>query len=314
MKEDLPLISIALCTYNGERFLAEQLDTLVGQTYPNLELVISDDCSKDKTWQILKAYEDRFPFVRLHQNTENLGYQKNFENTLKRCRGYYILISDQDDIWERDKISKLYQNMEGNLLIYHDSEFVDEKGKSLNMRMSDKLNMVAGTDPLPFLFFNCVSGHSMMFRKALLDHILPFPDAGVYDHYMAFVASGKGAVGYLPECLVKHRQHEGNSTDILGRKRPKSRLQVTKERMIRENSWLKICAETKDHPASPLAKKIYESGKGRTENFLNIRFGYLMWKHQEKLTLIPKNTSFKTLSFAIRQIWGIKAKSLVKSS
>ncbi|WP_158859290.1 glycosyltransferase family 2 protein [Lunatibacter salilacus] len=312
MNENLPLISIALCTYNGEKYLCEQLGTLVGQTYPNLEIIIVDDASTDQTWAILHEFAECYPSIRLFRNFTNLGYQKNFEKALGLCKGEYILISDQDDIWDKDKVTKLQHAVEDNLLIYHDSAFVDDSGNDLGMKMSDRLHMVEGNDPVPFLFFNCVSGHSMMFRRDLLEFVLPFPDIGVYDHYIAFVASGKGRIKYMPESLVGHRQHSGNSTDILGRKKGKSKLKVTQERMERENNWLKICSETKDHPANKFAKKIYESGKDRTHNFLNFRFGYLIWKYQNKLAYIPKNRSFKTLSFALRQIWGIKAKTLVK--
>ncbi len=312
MNEDLPLISIALCTYNGEKYLCEQLGTLVGQTYPNLEIIIVDDMSEDRSWSILNEFAACYPAIRLFRNPANLGYQKNFEKALGLCQGEYILISDQDDIWEKDKVSKLQKSVDDNLLIYHDSTFVDEAGNDLGLKMSDKLHMVAGNDPVPFLFFNCISGHSMMFRRDLLSMILPFPDNGIYDHYIAFVASGNGRIKYFPDPLVKHRQHQGNSTDILGRKKGKSRLKLTQERMVRENNWLKICSEAKGHPASKFAKEMYQCGKDRTHNFLNFRFGYLVWKHQEKLTYIPKNKSFKTLTFALRQIWGIKAKSLIK--
>jgi glycosyltransferase involved in cell wall biosynthesis len=314
MKPTDPLISIALCTYNGEKYLSEQLDTLVNQSYSHLEIVIVDDCSTDETWAILQDYAAADQKIRLYRNERNLGYQKNFERALGLCRGEYILISDQDDRWDLQKVVKLQRAIGGSLLIYHDSAFIAEEGTSLGMKMSDKLHMVSGNDPTPFLFFNCISGHSMMFRRDLLPHIAPFPDTGVYDHYIAFVASGRGHIGYLPECLVQHRQHGGNATDILGRKREKSRLKVTKDRMIRENNWFKICAETEDHPLNNLAGKMYASAKNRTDNYLNLRFGYLVWKYQEKLTRIPRNNSFKTLSFALRQIWGLKAKTLVKKS
>ncbi len=312
-KKDFPLISIALCTYNGARYLPDQLDTLVQQTYPNLEIVAVDDNSSDDTWNILQEYTNRYSYFNIYRNPKNLGYQQNFEKALKSCSGEFLAISDQDDIWKADKIQQLYDNIDENIMIYHDSEFIDEKGQLLNMKMSDKLNMVEGSDPIPFLFFNCVSGHSLMFRKSLLEAILPFPNVGIYDHYIAFTASSIGKIKYLSKSLVLHRQHIGNSTDILGRKKSKSRMQVTLERMNRENNWLKTCAEvSKSKPASRLADMLYKSAKNRTNNLFNFRFGFLVWKYQNTLMLIPQNKDFRTLSFAIRQIWGAKMKSLVK--
>ncbi len=80
--ENTPLISIALCTYNGERFLREQLDSLVDQDYPTLEIVVSDDSSSDQTALILQEYSNRFPFLKVYRNEKNLGYVKNFERSL----------------------------------------------------------------------------------------------------------------------------------------------------------------------------------------------------------------------------------------
>lgn len=314
MSANLPLISIALCTYNGEKYLCEQLGTLVGQTYPNLEIVVVDDASTDQTWTILNEFADCYPSIRLFRNTTNLGYQKNFERALKHCQGEYLLISDQDDIWEKEKVTKLLAAVEENLMIYHDSVFIDEHGESIGMKMSDKFNMVDGNDPTPFLFLNCVSGHSIMFRRDLLEHVVPFPDRGMYDHYIAFIATTRGSIKYLSETLVKHRRHQGNSTDILERKKPNSRLKVTQDRMIRENNWLKICSETKDHPISELAGRFYDCGQNRTENYFNFKFGYMVWKNQAKLTIIEKNANYRSLTFALRQVWGLRAKKLIKTS
>lgn len=138
MSANLPLISIALCTYNGEKYLCEQLGTLVGQTYPNLEIVVVDDASTDQTWTILNEFADCYPSIRLFRNTTNLGYLRNFERALKHCQGEYLLISDQDDVWEKEKVTKLLAAVEENLMIYHDSVFIDEHGESIGMKMSDK--------------------------------------------------------------------------------------------------------------------------------------------------------------------------------
>ena len=103
-KENIPLVSIALCIYNGERFLKEQLETLVNQTYKNIEIVAVDDCSTDSSVLILETYKAKYPFINIHRNARNLGYVKNFEKAISLCKGDFIALSDQDDIWDPDKI------------------------------------------------------------------------------------------------------------------------------------------------------------------------------------------------------------------
>src|ERR1700739_3468336 len=113
------LVSIALCTYNGEAYIKEQLDSLIDQTYPNCEIIIVDDCSKDGTVGVLKQYADKYPQIKLHINSENLGYTKNFEKAIRLCNGEYIALCDQDDTWDKNKISILIDQIGNNILIYH---------------------------------------------------------------------------------------------------------------------------------------------------------------------------------------------------
>ncbi|UZD22898.1 glycosyltransferase [Algoriphagus halophytocola] len=309
----LPLISIALCPYNGCKYLRPQLDSLVNQTYPNLEISVYDDCSTDETPSIIQEYAKEFPQIKVHQNSRNLGYQENFSANFKACKGVLIAPSDQDDIWALDKIEKLYQILKDHILVYHDSELIDEKGKSKGIKMSTKLNFVSGMNPKSFLFFNCVSGHSMLFRKDLLDHIFPFPKKGFYDHWIAFVASHYGSIDYHQECLVKYRQHQHNLTDILGSKSKETKLQVTCSRIQRENDWLEICAAYEKQISGPgFANNLYAQGKNRDSNYFNFRFGYTIWKYQNDLLHIPRQKPKRRLGFAIRQIWGLKTKTLFK--
>src|SRR5689334_6476928 len=104
---DRPLISIVLCTFNGARFLEDQVESILNQTYPNIELLISDDASIDESIIILKKYEHH-PLVKLFYNKQNVGFAKNFETAAMLTKGNYIAFSDQDDIWLPDKIEKLY--------------------------------------------------------------------------------------------------------------------------------------------------------------------------------------------------------------
>ncbi|WP_026953657.1 glycosyltransferase family 2 protein [Algoriphagus vanfongensis] len=311
--QSFPLISIAMCTYNGARYLRPQLDSLINQTYPNLEISVFDDCSSDETVSIVQEYMEKHPQIKLHRNPINLGYQGNFAANFKACQGELIAPCDQDDVWALDKLEKLFHILKDNMLVYHDSELIDEQGKSMGISMRTKLNFVRGKNPLPFLFFNCVSGHSMLFRKDLLDYIFPFPQKGFYDHWMVFVASHYGTIDYHDECLVQYRQHQKNLTDILGAKRKETKLQTTISRIQRENDWLEICAAYEQQVMGPgFNSSLYEQGKNRASNFFNFRFGYTIWKYQNDLLHIPKQKPKRRLGFAIRQIWGMKTKTLFK--
>ena len=99
-----PTVSIILCTYNGARFIREQLDSIVAQTYPLLEVIIQDDGSTDDTVAICNEYAARFPYIKVRRNEHNLGFNLNFKSAAMRAQGDFVAISDQDDVWMADKI------------------------------------------------------------------------------------------------------------------------------------------------------------------------------------------------------------------
>src|SRR6478609_835146 len=138
-----PLISIVLCSYNGAKFIDEQIQSLLQQTYPNLEIIISDDASTDGTQAILKKYKTHPAFKIFLQQT-NLGPIKNVAFALQQAIGSFIAFCDQDDIWLPQKIETLHAQIGDDLLVYCDSELVDEHGQSLHKKISDVRNMYTG--------------------------------------------------------------------------------------------------------------------------------------------------------------------------
>lgn len=109
-----PLISIALATYNGEKYLEDQLNSIYTQTYKNIEVAVTDDCSTDKTVEILEQYSKSHG-LKYFVNTENLGFVKNFEKAISLCEGDFIALSDQDDVWEKDEIGILVNKIGSKL-------------------------------------------------------------------------------------------------------------------------------------------------------------------------------------------------------
>lgn len=220
------LVSIAVCTYNGEKYLRPQLESLIKQTYPNLEIIVADDCSSDRTIEILEEYQNKYTFFKYFQNKTNLGYKKNFENAVLKCSGEYIALCDQDDIWDANKILAQVSNIGNAAMIYHDSEFIDSLGQPLYRKMSDVLTLYEGTSPFPFILTNCVSGHALLFKRQLLSEIIPFDENIYHDRWIAFVASINGGIKLIPEALVQYRQHDTSETDILKLKKSKKSIKA----------------------------------------------------------------------------------------
>jgi glycosyltransferase involved in cell wall biosynthesis len=212
-------ISIAMCTYNGEKYLKEQIDSILKQTYENFELIITDDGSQDKTVELINTYVLNDSRVKLFENELNLGFMKNFEKAISLCTGDYIALSDQDDVWKENKLETLIVELKKNdsFLVYSDALLVDSNLKSLGSTLIEKLNLNQITDDnnLFFIYQNCVSGNTLMFKKELTQKFLPIPpDIIFHDIWIAFVASTIGPLSYVDESLILYRQHDDNVTNL----------------------------------------------------------------------------------------------------
>lgn len=204
-----------MCTYNGERFLAQQLDSIINQTYTNIEIVICDDGSTDKTIQMIQEYQKKFASIKLYQNKTNLGFVQNFAKAISLTTGDYVATSDQDDIWLENKLEVFVKEIKDNVLIYSDAVLIDSQNKKQNKYLNyPKRYLVSGENcSSMFLFHNCISGNTMMFESGLKKHILPIPK-GVefHDKYIAFVASCVGSISYTKENYVYYRRHDRQVT------------------------------------------------------------------------------------------------------
>ena len=309
------LVSIALCTYNGEAYLREQLESIVNQSYRPIELIVVDDCSTDDTLKILEEYADKYPFLKFFINPTNLGYIKNFEKALQLCGGEFIALSDQDDIWDLEKIEKQVNNIGNNLLIYHDSEFVDENDQSLNRKMSDIMNLYSGNQPEAFLFFNCISGHSVLMKKELRDELLPFPDAYFHDWWMGYVATNLGSIDFIKESLVKYRQHQKADTNILKRKRDNKNKHTLNsievyERKIR---WIKACLDYPKNKNPEFVQEFYTKLENNRTGFVSLSLAKLIYENRRILFAINKKSIFSKLNFSLKEIWGGKLKGIFRN-
>lgn len=249
------LISIAMATYNGEEFLRIQLDSILQQTYPFIELVITDDGSSDSTISIIKEYQQKHANVFLYLNEKNIGISKTFEHSIQKCNGAYIALADQDDIWMTDKLSILLNAFEKEDAVYCDSVLVDENGHSLGINFKDTMNMRSYYSGAPFLLGNCVPGHTLLIKADFFKSILPFPVTVFYDRWTSFCAAAHNGIRFVDIPLVQYRQHNNNTIGIrkVQKNKKKYATQTVRQRFDAKLQELKtfatapgISKETKD--------------------------------------------------------------------
>lgn len=213
-------IDILLATYNGEKYLKEQLESILNQTYSNIRIIISDDCSTDKTREIIKKYEKKDKRIISYFQEKNCGYVKNFEFLLKKVENDIYMLADQDDFWLPTKIEHTYDKMkETNAdLVFTDLEVVDKNLKLLYpsfndyMKLSRKIKKCKKDYRLQYLY-NCITGCTLMSKKSFIDLIIPIPTESKYaihDTWIGCVVANNGKIEYLDEKTIKYRQHGNN--------------------------------------------------------------------------------------------------------
>ncbi len=212
--------SVALCSYNGEKYIHQQIDSILNQTHRPSEIVVCDDGSTDRTPEILAEYQKQYPEIfRIHFNEINLRSVKNFEKAISLCSKAIIFLSDQDDIWAENKAEKIVSFLDNHAEIdvvatngfcidengaVHEKYslwdapvFLKEKGKNI-----DYFEII--------LLCNIATGASMAFRAALKPEIMPFPVLKDYHHdeWIALNTARKGRFEFLNDKLFYYRTHQ----------------------------------------------------------------------------------------------------------
>lgn len=213
-------IDILLPTYNGEKYLKEQIDSILNQTYKNIRLIISDDCSKDSTPKILEEYKGKDERIELYLQKENIGVVKGIEFLLKKVKSNYYMLADQDDVWLPIKVEKSIETLkkENADLVFGDLEVVDQDLKTMYpsfgdfMLLNRKINKYINSYKVNYLY-NCVTGCTVLSKKEFIEKILPIPTESKYlihDHWIGLVVALNGKLAYMPEKYIKYRQHGNN--------------------------------------------------------------------------------------------------------
>lgn len=220
-----PKIEILMATYNGEKYISEQIDSIINQTYKNWRLLIRDDGSKDKTLEILKKYKKKDERINILRDTKgNLGFVKNFEELLKNSSEEFIMFSDQDDYWLENKIeiyinelSKFSEEERKKPLLLHSNSFVCDE--NLNIKKKEFVNSkVAGQyEENSYFFAYIVQGSTALVNKELIDIGLPFlKNVVLHDRYFHLLAEFLGKRIFINKSLIKYRQHGGNEIGAKG--------------------------------------------------------------------------------------------------
>jgi len=213
-------IDILLPTYNGEKYLKEQIDSILNQTYKNIRLIISDDCSKDSTPKILEEYRGKDERIELYLQKENIGVVKGIEFLLKKVKSNYYMLADQDDVWLPMKVEKSIETLkkENADLVFGDLEVVDQDLKTMYpsfgdfMLLNRKIKKYINSYKVNYLY-NCVTGCTVLSKKEFIEKILPIPTESKYlihDHWIGLVVALNGKLAYMPEKYIKYRQHGNN--------------------------------------------------------------------------------------------------------
>jgi glycosyltransferase involved in cell wall biosynthesis len=302
-----PLVSIVLATYNGERYLKEQLDTVFQQTYPDLEIVAVDDCSSDSTVSILQYYASMHSNMRVYVNEKNIRHIKTFEKGISLSTGAFIALCDQDDIWNKHKIELLMKEINGYGMAFCDSVFIDEGGKTLNRKLSDIKNLATYNNCIPFIIGNCISGHAAVFTREIALSAIPFPRDIIHDWWLAFVASSKGTVHFVNQPLVQYRQHADNfigAIKVKGRSKKETRHEAIANIRSRIKSFYEKCPDPNNIEAKKILEKLNKSYRSFSigNNFLRMMTFY---KYQSGLLALKKRTAFRKWLFCLKMFFKI---------
>ena len=214
------MISVCMAAYNGEKYIEEQVKSILPQLGENDELIVSDDGSDDKTLEILESFNDRrikifhhnrsevkIPFYLSSKTADNFYFAaRNFENVLAKAQGDYIFLSDQDDVWLPDKIEKTIPYLNEDILVISDAWIVDENMEK-QRKLSEYTNYKSGFWK-NIIIRGAPYGCLCAFTKNIKNFFLPIPkNILTHDFWLSLISELQFSSAYIPEPLVLYRRH-----------------------------------------------------------------------------------------------------------
>ncbi len=299
-------ITILLATYNGEKYLGHQLNSLLKQSYTNWHLLIRDDHSTDNTSFIIEKYKENYPGkIDIIKNTgNNKGSLPNFNALLETAAdAKYIMFCDQDDEWKPDKIEITFSKMKDletrfsadlPILIFTDFQYVDEEMNVIESKKKFKINRIKNIQFAQLLAQNPVYGCTTMLNRALADKVTSIPmQAEGHDYWIALVASMFGSIYYLKEKTVLYRQHNKNVSGNFDNNTLKKRVERI---FIRKDNFSIL--KNKKTMLMKLKETYYRQASDEIKNTLD---RFLSMYKNKSLFLVVKNIRNGIVSQKISQ-------------
>jgi glycosyltransferase involved in cell wall biosynthesis len=219
-------VSVAMCTYNGERYVREQLNSIAAQTLRPVELVICDDGSADRTLEIASEFARTVDFdVKIVRNQVNLGSTKNFEQSIGLCSGELIALCDQDDVWHPARLECLSEPMNRDTSlggVFCDAILIDEHSRPTGESLwqvfafgaAEQTRFERGDAAKLLCIREVVTGATMMFRAALRPHLLPIHNSWIHDGWLSWMLVFHSRLGFVPERLMGYRVHSAQQAGV----------------------------------------------------------------------------------------------------
>lgn len=208
------MVSVCMATYNGEKYLEEQLVSVLQQLAPSDELIISDNQSIDNTLKIIAAFQDSRIVLLQYKDTTTSARKRtinNFENALRNAKGEYVFLCDQDDIWLPNKVKRTLEYLQTYALVLSDCSLIDETAQEIEVSYMKLIK--ANTSFVASIYRNPYMGCCMAFRRKVLQKALPFPqNIPIHDQWLGCLAKLEYSVKQLHEPLVAHRIHTQNAS------------------------------------------------------------------------------------------------------
>ena len=226
-------ISVAMATYNGEKYIQQQIESILNQSRKVNEIIVVDDNSSDKTLEIINNL--KCPLIHVYKNEGNLGYIENFYKAISLTQGKFVFLADQDDIWEKEKVELTLtelQNSEKNMAVCTGFSLIDQNGNPIsdinNYQINDfvlrKHKNVENITLNRLAFGNVVQGCTYCVKRDVIDVYLSIHNLEViHDYQLMLIAATMGKVKYLNIPLIRYRLHGNNA---VGFEKKKHRLEI----------------------------------------------------------------------------------------